>query len=107
MSAAMKERKDDQATASRRRFARRSVHLLARLRVGGRDLPAVIENLSPGGAFLRVALPAAADEVLASIGLPHGRDVHVRGKVRWRRAGPAPGVGIQFDTFLAGAHELR
>ena len=43
----------------------------------------------------------------STIGLPHGRDVHVRGKVRWRRAGPAPGVGIQFDTFLAGAHELR
>ena len=83
----------------RRRFARRPVQLDARLRVGSQELKAVTENISPGGAFLRVVLPESAKEVIATIGLPHGKELHVRAKVRWRRPDP-PGVGIEFDTFL-------
>jgi hypothetical protein len=91
--------KDDHG--QRRRFARRPVQLPARLRFGSAELSAVTENISPGGAFLNVELPESAKEVVASIGLPHGRDLHVRAKVRWRRQNP-PGVGIEFDTFLQG-----
>ena len=83
----------------RRRFSRRPVRLEARLRLGGTEIPAVTENISPGGAFLRVQLPETAREVLASFKLPHGRALQVRAKVRWRREMPA-GVGIEFDTFL-------
>jgi hypothetical protein len=75
------------------------VKLQAKLWVGSKELWAVTENISPGGAFLSVALPETAEEVVASIGLPHGRDLHVRAKVRWRRQVP-PGVGIEFETFL-------
>ena len=84
----------------RRRYARRPVQLPAKLRIGSRELEAVTENISPGGAFLRVKLPPSVDEVIASIGLPHGRSLHVRAKVRWRRHEP-PGVGIEFETFLS------
>ena len=83
----------------RRRFARRAVHLPARLQIGGRSIPATTENISPGGAFLRVALPENTRVVIATIALPHGKDLRVRAKVRWRRAAP-PGVGVEFDTFL-------
>jgi hypothetical protein len=85
----------------RRRFARRPVKLQAKLRVGLEELTAVTENISPGGAFLSVSLPESAQEVVASIGLPHGRDLHIKAKVRWRRHNP-PGVGIEFETFLQG-----
>lgn len=83
----------------RRRFARRPVKLDARLQIGGREIRAVTENISPGGAFLSVALPESAKEVIATIGLPHGKELRVKAKVRWRRPEP-PGVGIEFDTFL-------
>lgn len=89
---------------SRRRHVRRPVELHATLRVSGKEIDALTENISPGGAFLRVLLPVAAKEVVASIVLPHGKDLHVRGKVRWRRNEP-PGVGISFDTFLQGPSE--
>ena len=95
---------DNDAHGHRRRFARRPVHLPARLRVGKVELTAVAENISPGGAFLSVALPPTAKEVVASIGLPHGRDLHVRAKVRWRRESP-PGVGIEFEAFLTAPQE--
>jgi len=100
----MIDQQDSGAPGQRRRYARRPVQLQARLRIGARELPAVTENVSPGGAFLRVELPESVDEVVASIGLPHGRDLHVRAKVRWRRADP-PGVGIEFETFLEGPQE--
>ena len=90
--------------AHRRRFARRSVQLPARLRIGDTELQAMTENISPGGAFLNVAVPSTTEEVLASIGLPHGRDLLVRARVRWRRQEP-PGVGIEFETFLQGLGE--
>ncbi len=86
---------------TRRRFARRPVQLQARLRLGSTELTAVTENISPGGAFLRVVLPPTIQELVASIVLPHGRDLHVRAKVRWHREDP-PGVGVEFDTFLQG-----
>lgn len=98
---------DNDDRTQRRRFARRPVQLSARLRVGDDEMPALIENISPGGAFLRVALPASAREVVASIGLPQGRNLHVRAKVRWRRHGEAEGVGVEFENFLADANELR
>jgi hypothetical protein len=87
----------------RRRFARRAVELRARLQADGRDLlPAVTENISPGGAFLRVDLPESVGEVLASFDLPHGRALQIRARVRWRRSMPA-GVGVEFVTFLPEA----
>ena len=97
---------DNDEHGHRRRFARRPVELPARLRIGREELTAVTENISPGGAFLRVNLPESTTEIVASINLPHGRDLHVRAKVRWRRGQP-PGVGIEFDTFLAGEADLK
>jgi hypothetical protein len=85
--------------ARKRKFERRPVSLPAIVRVAGRELPAVAENISPGGAFLRVALPPELEEIVASIVLPHGKDLHVRASVCWRRAEP-PGVGVKFDRFL-------
>jgi hypothetical protein len=98
---------DNDAHGQRRRFSRRPVELKARLRVGSEEIAAVTENISPGGAFLRVSLPAGTKEVVASIALPHGRELHVRAKVRWRRPGDPPGVGIEFDTFLKDETELQ
>ncbi len=95
---------DNDEHGQRRRFARRPVKLQARLRFDDTSLLAETENISPGGAFLNVALPESAHEVVASIGLPHGRHLHVRAKVRWRRQSP-PGVGIEFQAFLQGPQE--
>ena len=92
------------ANAYRRRFARRPVQLPAKLRIGDTEVSATTENISPGGAFFNVALPPTASEVVAAIELPHGRNLLVRAKVRWRRADP-PGVGIEFQTFLQGLPE--
>jgi hypothetical protein len=90
----------------RRRFTRRDVQLAARVRVGQAELEATTENISPGGAFLRVKLPEDTVDLLASIDLPHGRGLYVQAKVRWRRASP-PGVGIEFATFLEDAFALN
>ena len=90
--------------AHRRRFARRAVQLPAKLRIGDSEIQAMTENISPGGAFLNVAVPSTTEQVLASIGLPQGRDLLVSAKVRWRRQEP-PGVGIEFETFLQGLQE--
>jgi hypothetical protein len=87
---------------ARRRFARREVNLLASVRIHGGELRAVAENISPGGAFLRVELPETVDVLEADIQLPHGRDLHVRATVRWRSRDPR-GVGIQFERFLEPA----
>ena len=88
----------------RRKYGRRPVQLQARLQIGKQELTAVTENISPGGAFLRVVLPENTREIVAAIGLPHGRELHVRAKVRWRRPDP-PGVGVEFETFLEGPKE--
>jgi hypothetical protein len=90
--------------AQRRKHARREVQLPARLHIGSTEVTAITENISVGGAFLRVAIPAEARELVASIGLPHGKDLHVRAKVRWRRD-VLPGVGISFETFMRGPGE--
>jgi hypothetical protein len=74
--------------------------------VGGQELAATTENISPGGAFLRVKLPENTVDLFASIDLPHGRGVHVQARVRWRRSSP-PGVGIEFASFLEDAAELN
>ena len=84
---------------ARRRFARREVNLLACVRVNGRELGAVAENISPGGAFLRVELPATVEVLEADIQLPHGKALRVRATVRWRSGDPR-GVGIRFERFL-------
>ncbi|HUJ27746.1 MAG TPA: PilZ domain-containing protein [Myxococcales bacterium] len=86
----------------RRRFARRPVAMRTQLNVQGKQVHAVTENISPGGAFLRVALPSAVRHVLASFELPDGRTLPVRARVRWRREMPA-GIGIEFETFLPEA----
>jgi hypothetical protein len=90
--------------AHRRKHVRRDVQLPARLRIGTVEVPATTENISVGGAFLRVALPSEARELVASIELPHGKDLHVRAKVRWRRD-DRPGVGVSFETFMRGPGE--
>lgn len=89
---------------SRRRFARREVNLLASVRVHGRVLGAVAENISVGGAFLRVELPETTEASLeasleALIELPHGKGLRVRARVCWRRSNPS-GVGLRFEHFL-------
>jgi hypothetical protein len=90
----------DSSEAQRRRFARRPMNLPATLRTGGLEVQGVTENISPGGAFVRGQLPESTDEVVASISLPHGRELVVHAKVRWRRHGEQPGVGIEFAAFL-------
>ena len=87
------------ALVQRRRFIRRDVELQAQVRTRGGLLGATIENISRGGAFLRVQLPVEAEDLVAMIELPHGRGLHVRAKVKWRRTEPA-GVGVEFAEFL-------
>jgi hypothetical protein len=89
----------DEPTAQRRRHRRRAVELNARVRFEMREISAVAENISPGGAFLRVALPDEAEWVVADIQLPEGKRLLVNARVRWRRAEPS-GVGVQFYSFL-------
>jgi len=92
---------DPEFLGHRRKFTRREVQLQARVRAGERELIATAENISPGGAFLRIEEPFEAEDLLATIQLPHGRGVHVLAKVRWRRSEP-PGIGVEFATFLEG-----
>src|SRR2546426_6679629 len=87
-----------------RRSPRRGVQLEARVRAGARDLIATAENISPGGAFLRVDLPVETEDLVATIHLPHGRGLHVHARIRWRRSEP-PGIGVEFATFLEGPWE--
>jgi PilZ domain len=87
---------------ARRRHSRRAVRLSARLWLGGREVPATCENISPGGAFLRAQVPETTQDVVASIGLPDGRGVHVRATVRWRNP---EGIGVEFAAFLASSRE--
>ena len=89
----------DDSSDRRRVFVRRPVQLRASVLVDGRELSAMAENISPGGAFLRVELPPGMTSIEASILLPHGKDLRVRAKVRWRSGDPH-GVGIEFDQFL-------
>jgi PilZ domain len=84
---------------TRRRYARRDVRLPARLRLGDQEIVATTENICPGGAFFNVQVPENASDLVAVIDLPHGRGLHVRAKVRWRREAPA-GIGVEFATFL-------
>jgi hypothetical protein len=89
----------DQSTQQRRRHRRRAVALDARVRFEMREISAVAENISPGGAFLRVALPDDAEWVVADIRLPEGKRLLVNARVRWRRSDRS-GVGVQFYSFL-------
>jgi hypothetical protein len=86
----------------RRRHARRAVQLSTRLWLGGQEVAATCENISPGGAFLRAQVPEDTQDVVASIGLPDGRDVHVRATVRWRNP---EGIGVEFAVFLENSKE--
>jgi hypothetical protein len=95
---------DLDSARQRRKYTRRGVQLEARVRTGARDLLATAENISPGGAFLRVELPVETEDLVATIHLPQGRGLHVHAKVRWRRAEP-PGIGIEFAGFLEGPWE--
>ena len=92
----------DESTQQRRRHRRRPVELEARVRFEMREMSAVAENISPGGAFLRVALPDEAEWVVADIQLPEGKRLLVNARVRWRRTEPS-GVGVQFYSFLETA----
>jgi hypothetical protein len=96
---------DPESFGHRRKYMRREVQLQARIRAGKRELIATAENISPGGAFLRVEEPVEGEDLLATIQLPHGRGLHVKAKVRWRRSEP-PGVGVEFATFLEAWEEL-
>jgi hypothetical protein len=83
----------------RRRHRRSRVQLAARIKFERSEVAAVAENISPGGAFLRVQLPDGAEWVVAEIVLPEGKTVSVKAHVRWRREDP-PGVGVEFHSFL-------
>jgi len=63
------------------------------------EVAAVAENISPGGAFLRVALPDEAEWVVAEIDLPEGKTRLGEGARPLRRSSP-PGVGVEFHSFL-------
>lgn len=89
----------DQPIQQRRRHRRRPVELKARVRLDTGEMTAVAENISPGGAFLRVALPDGAEWLVADIELPEGKRLLVNARIRWRRSEPS-GVGIQFYSFL-------
>ena len=73
------EWQDLDSVRRRRKYTRRGVQLDARVRTGARDLLATAENISPGGAFLRVDLPVETEDLVATIHLPHGRGLHVHG----------------------------
>jgi PilZ domain len=92
----------DESVQQRRRHRRRSVKLKARVRFEMREMSAVAENISPGGAFLRVALPDEAEWLVADIELPEGKRLLVNARIRWRRTEPS-GVGVQFYSFLETA----
>lgn len=94
----------DESSDRRRKFARRPVQLRASVLFGGREFAAVAENISLGGAFLRVELPGDTTSFEASILLPHGKDLRVRANVRWRSGDPH-GVGIEFDHFLQSPYD--
>jgi PilZ domain len=83
----------------RRRHRRTRVQLSARLKFERNEVAAIAENISPGGAFLRAALPDGAEWLVAEIDLPEGKTVSVKAHVRWRQKDP-PGVGVQFHSFL-------
>jgi len=51
---------------------------------------------------LRAQVPETTQDVVASIGLPDGRGVHVRATVRWRNP---EGIGVEFAAFLASSRE--
>jgi hypothetical protein len=93
---------DELELRHRRRFHRRPVRLPVSVVLDGRELRATTLNISPGGAFLAVELPAGTREIVAKLGLPNGREMHVRSRVCWHRPSPEPGVGIAFEQFLNG-----
>src|SRR5438874_10402875 len=55
---------DLDSVRQRRKYTRRGVQLEARVRTGARDLLATAENISPGGAFLRVDLPVETEDLV-------------------------------------------
>jgi hypothetical protein len=89
----------EESRDQRRRHRRSRVQLPARIKFERSEVAAVAENISPGGAFLRVTLPDGAEWLVAEIELPEGKTVSVKAHVRWRRDDP-PGVGVQFHSFL-------
>jgi len=89
----------EEPEGQRRRHRRSRVQLAARIKFERTEVAAVAENISPGGAFLRVALPDEAEWLVAEIDLPEGKTVSVKAHVRWRRHSP-PGVGVEFHSFL-------
>lgn len=88
---------EDSERGQKRRFQRRPVRLEATVEASGRALSGTTENISPGGAFLRVELPQATDDLTVKFALPNGKEMQVRARVCWRAA---DGVGIAFEQFL-------
>ena len=86
--------------AQRRRHARRELELTATVRLQGRELRAITENISVGGAFLQIEVPDEIRDLDATIGLPNGKQMRVKARICWRRAGPRPGVGVSFEQFV-------
>src|SRR5690349_21921711 len=89
----------EQSGEQRRRHKRSRVQLAARIKFERSEVAAVAENISPGGAFLRVSLHDGAEWLVAEIDLPVGQTVSGKAHVRWRRHSPA-GVGVEFHSFL-------
>lgn len=92
----------------RRRHRRTPVNLPATIHAGGRAIAAVAQDISPGGAFLRCALPGQFPRVIATFALPNGRELGVSARICWRRSDPLqPGIGVQFDRFLEAPESER
>lgn len=91
----------DSRATERRAHLRRPIDVPAVVRVGDRELRGRALDISPGGAFLAVPVDDSTQDLIASIELPHGKQIHVVAQVRWRlRAGARPGVGVSFVRFL-------
>ena len=86
----------DQPLQQRRRHRRRPVELKARVRLKTGEVTAIAENISPGGAFLRVDVPHEAEWLVADIELPQGKRLLVEARICWRHP---DGVGVQFESF--------
>lgn len=86
-----------------RRSVRRGVSLPVSVFDGTATWPAIVRNLSVGGAFLALEPPLPLGTgVSLRIPLGDGAKLGLRGHVRWTRSLPGPGgepVGIGVEWF--------
>ena len=97
----------------RTRSERLRLHTTVQVWDGAATRPALLTNLSEGGAFLAVAPPIPIDRGVSFWLELEGQRFNLRGHVRWTRSLPAGslhpiGSGLQFyDPDRKLAHALR